>query len=114
MEKNIVLQFNNPDDAKLTLDTLQVNEIEFLKVDGQGFDGAPTVLSILVAITPLLAPHISNILKSLIEKNKNVKVIHNGTEYSGMSPKEIAQLIKQISNKDNINSKSSSGLNENC
>jgi flagellar biosynthesis GTPase FlhF len=102
MAEYITVQLTDQDAAERISEQLGDNA-KVLKT--RGFDGADAVISLLIAVTPFLASEISKIIQTLITEKRKIKIIHDGTEYQGMKPQEVAEFIKSIRDHEDAKNK---------
>ena len=84
-----------------------INEIKLLcknnvtELETKDFDGNGDVISLLVVIIPFIVKELSKILVSSIEAKKNIHILHNGTEISGLSKNEMIAMLEKIAEMNN-------------
>lgn len=78
-----------------------IGEIETLPVMVQRyttkhFDADTVFVSLLVSVLPSVVMQISNIIVSIMERNKNIKVKYEGVEIQGLSKEDIIELLNKV------------------
>ncbi len=81
-----------------------INEIEALpvmvqKYSTKHFDADTVFVSLLVSILPCVVTQIANIIISIMERNKNIKVKYGGVEIQGLNKKDLMELLNTIADK---------------
>lgn len=65
---------------------------------GKAFDGSSDhVITLLIQVVPKILVPLAAILQIVMSRNKDVRVMHNGTEIRGVSEKTLLQLLDHAS-----------------
>lgn len=71
------------------------------------WDASTELITILVALTPVIIAEISKILICLIDAKKDVEIEYKGIKFKGFKKEEVYEILDQLEKREAINTKSS-------
>lgn len=91
------------DDAVTRDGLLKDGTIRCETIETKGFDGFSEVISLLVYLTPVSIPVLGKVIIEHIRSRKEIRVIHRGTEISGLSPDNVIKVLEALYGNDSRN-----------
>ena len=82
------------DDKDEIAKCLQAEQVDFLAVSSQGFDGVHTV-ELLVTLTPPVAVFLAGLYAKRIAANRHISLKYKGIEVKGVSEATLLKIIKR-------------------
>lgn len=84
-----------------------INEIkktgcDVTELKDNNFDGDPTMLTLLIAITPVIVDKLGKVIEAIIQNPSNGKIKINGLEIEGFTYEETINLLDKISTQKEV------------
>ncbi len=95
MTKSISIQVQN-DDEEILKKFDHDPEIDFVKLETSSFDGQSEIVTLLVTLTPMVLTFLGKVITEQIKSKRYVRVIYKGVQIQGINEKNVATIIKEI------------------